>query len=285
MNFRGGREIKHKLDREQMTILRVFPRRTSFTPNDPFAFIGDPPLWRPLADEVNVSVAFTWDISEGQRLVKAWGEYYPVVKIGGPAMCDKPDGFIPGMYVKLGVTFTTRGCNNDCPWCLVPENEGKLVEIKNFAPGWIVQDNNLLQASTEHISRVLDMLRVQHKAAVFSGGLQSNLVTDWFVEQLKTIRVEQLFLAADTVGALKSLERAIQKLSFLGRHKLRVYVLIGQDIEADKKRLQTVWDLGGLPFAQLYQPPDKFIKYSHEWRVLARTWSRPAAMFALANQT
>jgi hypothetical protein len=250
------------------------------TPSDDIVFIGDPPLWRPSADEVHVSVTFTWDIQEGQRLQSAWSQYYPIVKIGGPAFGKSNGHFIPGMYIKHGVTFTTRGCNNHCPWCLVPEHEGRLIEIKDFALGYIVQDNNLLQASRPHIERVVDMLRKQPRAAVFSGGLQASLIDDWFVDQLRTIRVGGLFLAADTKMALRPLEKALTRLSFLDRRKLRVYVLIGWDIVEDTERLQAVWKLGGLPFAQLYQPPNKYIKYPHEWKILAREWSRPAAMFA-----
>ena len=36
-------------------IARVFPRRTSATPDDELAFIGDPPLFLPGMDEVHVS--------------------------------------------------------------------------------------------------------------------------------------------------------------------------------------------------------------------------------------
>jgi hypothetical protein len=244
------------------------------------AFVGDPPLIRPEADEVHVSVTFTWDISEGQRLQKAWAQHYPIVKIGGPAFGQVSGVFQPGVYTKPGVTFTTRGCDNCCPWCLVQAREGRMVEIANFAPGYIIQDNNLLQAKRQHIGRVFEMLRIQPRAAVFAGGLQASLVNDWFAEQLRAIRVDSVFLAADTMGALRPLEMALDHLSFLGRRKLRVYVMIGQDMQADRERLQAVWDLGGLPFAQLYQPPEKFIDYSPDWRAIAREWSRPAAMFS-----
>jgi hypothetical protein len=184
--------------------------------------------------------------------------------------------------VKLGVTFTTRGCNNNCPWCLVPCREGKLVEIENFASGYIIQDNNLLQASRRHIEQVFNMLRQQNRFVIFAGGLQASLINDWFCEQLKTIGIGSLFLAADTMGALRPLEKALAKLSFLGRRKLRVYTMIGMNetIEEAQERLETVWKLGGLPFAQLYQPPDRLIKYDYDWRMLSREWSRPAAMFA-----
>lgn len=264
-----------------MQIIRVFPRKTAYTPADPLAFIGDPPLMRPQADEVHVSVAFTWDIAEGLRLQQAWEQYYPVVKIGGPAFGQISGDFRPGVYVKHGVTFTTRGCNNRCPWCLVPGREGNLIEIADFVSGYIVQDNNLLQASHAHIARVFDMLRTQPRAAVLAGGLQASLIDDWFCEQLRTIRVDSLFLAADTTGALRPLEKALKQLSFLDRRKLRVYAMIGTEtIKQATERLQAIWDLGGMPFAQLYQPPDRFIRYDREWRSVAREWSRPAAMFS-----
>ncbi len=263
--------------------IRVFPRRTSYTPADEMAFVGDPPLFRPEAHEVHISVAFTWDIVEANRLAEAWGNYYGTVKIGGPALGTACLNFGPGVYVKPGVTFTTRGCNHRCPWCLVPDREGALAEIANFAPGWIVQDNNLLQASRRHIEQVFDMLRKQPSAATFAGGLDARLIDDWVAEQLRGLRIAQLFLAADVKGALKPLEHAIKRLA-MPRWKVRVYTMLAYNSETMNdatQRLKEVWKLGGVPFAQLYQPPDHWIDYGHEWRSLARTWSRPAATAAL----
>jgi hypothetical protein len=272
--------------KEQMqNLIRVFPRRTSFTPTDELAFVGDPPLILPNADTVHISICFTWDIREGNRLRDAWAQHYPNVHLGGPAIDinNTHAHFCPGVYIKPGVTFTTRGCNNQCPWCLVPR-EGRLTEIKDFAPGHIIQDNNLLQANHSHINRVLAMLKQQKRAVTFSGGLQASLVTDSFVDDLRSLHINQVFLAADTDSALKPLERAISKLAFLGRRRLRVYTMIGYGNKTPAnalERLEAVWQLGGLPFAQLYQPPDHFIEYPATWKQLARTWSRPAAMFTL----
>jgi hypothetical protein len=268
-----------------MTIVRVFPRKTSMTPTDPLAFVGDPPLglWRPEADEVHISVAFTWDIPEAKRLRDAWANYYDTVRIGGPALDSHPNGFTPGKYVRPGVTFTTRGCDNRCPWCLVPGREGKLLEIDGFAPGYIIQDNNILQASHRHLEQVAAMLNAQRRAAVFSGGIQASLVDDWVAEWMRGLRVNSIFMAADTDAAVAPLRRAADKLRFLGRDKLRCYVLLaydGQTIEQAEARLEAVWEAGCMPFAQLYQPDDHYIEYSREWRSLARTWSRPAAMKA-----
>lgn len=270
----------------KMRIIRVFPRKTSYTPKDPLSFIGDPPLglWRPEADEVHVSVAFTWDIEEGQRLADAWRQYYPVVRLGGPAFDDAGNGFEPGQYVRHGVTFTSRGCPNRCPWCLVPRREGRL-RLLDIAPGWIVQDNNFLATPRGHQEKVYSMLKTQRCGAIFSGGLEAARVDDWVVERLRDLRINEVFLAADTSGALPALRRAVDRLAFLGRNsnKMRCYVMIGfngETIDQAEARLEEVWEAGCLPFCQLYRDPDKEIRYTTEWRDLARKWMRPAAIRA-----
>jgi len=263
-------------------IVRVFPRKTSMTPIDDFVFVGDPPLWRPEADEVHVSVTFTWDIQEGKRLAAVWSNYYPHVRLGGPAITGSNGDFTPGRYIKRGVTFTSRGCPNHCPWCLVPEYEGPL-QLLDIKPGYIVQDNNFLATPMRHRHAVYEMLRQQSKATVFSGGLESSRVTDKIASELKSIRIHSVFLAADTDAALRPLQDAVDRLAFLGlrSNKLRCYVMIGRErIEQAEKRLEAVWEIGCLPFSQLYQPPERYIRYSRSWRDLNRKWSRPAAIRA-----
>jgi hypothetical protein len=259
-----------------MTTIRVFPRRTALTPTDSMAFVGDPPMFRPEADEVHISCVFSWDVDEGRRLAEAWGQYYPV-KIGGPAMGSRANGFTPGLYVRTGVTFTSKGCNNQCPWCLVPPREGRLLEYAGFAAGNLVQDNNLLQCSQSHLDKVFAMLRTQ-RAIEFTGGLDARLMTQDVADSIRGLRLKQLFLACDTDNGLGPLERAIRLLQ-LPRDKVRCYVLcaFGTSIDECEERLRSVWAVGAMPFAQLYQPPDRWIAYSQEWRRLARTWSRPAA--------
>jgi hypothetical protein len=90
-------------------IIRVFPRRTSHTPTDELAFVGEPPLDRPKADEVHISVAFTWDKPKAEHLKQAWSQYYTTVKVDGPAYNNPGDGFISGMYLKQGITTCSRG--------------------------------------------------------------------------------------------------------------------------------------------------------------------------------
>ena len=266
-----------------MRIIRVFPRKTSMTPGDTYAFVGDPPLWRPEANEVHVSVAFTWDTEEGQRLAEAWGNHYETVKLGGPAFGDSKGNFEPGVYLKHGVTITSRGCPNKCPWCLVPKYEGEL-RVLPIRPGWIVQDNNLLATPHNHQAAVFEMLKAQGRRVSFPGGLDARLLTPWAVEQLRSLPIREAFFAADSKGMISVVANVRKQLDFLSRRQLRCYVLIAygdESIAEAKKRLEAVWRAGYLPFAQLFQPPDRWLNYSQPWKALARTWSRPAAMFAM----
>ena len=264
--------------------IRVFPQRTSMTPTDDMVFIGDPPLLRPVADKVHVSCTFTWDKPEAERLAKAWGQYYDV-KLSGPAYDASCDGFTPGLYVRQGVVFTSRGCNFQCPWCLVWRREGKLKELP-IVPGNIVQDNNLLQCSFQHLEKVFAMLKSQRQIQ-FSGGLDSRLLTETIADEIRGLRIAQVFLACDTKEALRPLRQAIHHLN-LPREKVRCYVLLkfnmNETIPDATERMIDVWESGAMPFAQLYQPPDRWIEYSHEWRQFARTWSRPAAMKAFMRE-
>jgi len=259
-----------------MKIIRVFPRRTTMTPIDDYAFVGDPPMFLPSADEVHVSCTFTWHTARAKRLAEAWGQYYPV-KLGGPVFGSQHDGFTPSLYVRQGVTFTSRGCNNQCPWCLVPHREGRLREIE-IQCGNTVQDNNLLQCNRVHIAKVIDMLRSQHQIC-FSGGLDSRLLTDSIADDIRSLSIRHLFFACDTKTAIKTLAQAKHKLAGFNRNQLRCYVLLafnGETISEAHERLEDVWQLGFMPFAQLYQPPEQYIKYSKDWQDLARIWTRPA---------
>ena len=259
-------------------ILRVFARKTSMTPTDELAFYDVPGLFIPEHDEVHVVVVFTWEIEQGEWLYQAWkARTDKPVKIGGPAFNDPCLGdFVPGLYLAPGVTITSRGCVNACRWCFVPKREGRLREIKNFAVGNIVQDNNFLACSREHKQRVYDMLKTQRKVS-FRGGLESEFLTDWDVEQMRGLRIFDLWLACDSRARIKPFLEACEKLRKAGfsQNKIRCYALIGDDIDENEDRLQTIFKAGALPFAQLEQG-QQWKEYPRYWKQFQRIWARPA---------
>ena len=269
-----------------MKILRVFPERTSFTPIDDLVAIGKPGLFRPDVGEVHISCLFTWQIEQCRSLLDDWSVYdYESVWLGGPAFGCVDDEFIPGRYVKQSIIFTSRGCNFDCPWCMVPEKEGKFRELPMIHPGNIIQDNNLLLANRDHLQKVFLMLKTQ-SGIEFKGGLDVRLLKDWHIEELRGLKIKELWLAFDEPQRYLHLGGAIRKLKMAGfrRNQIRCYVLAGFDepILEVEDRLILAWELGALPFVQVYRGSDELVKRSLSQieRKFIRQWSRPAAIKA-----
>lgn len=260
-----------------MRIARVFPVKTSYTPTDKDVYVGEPDMFVPKGyyDEIHISVTFTWDIGKSKHIGELWSDYGKV-RLGGPAYGDPGGDFTPGMYLKNGVTITSRGCNNKCGFCFVPKREGMLREI-NIEPGHIVQDNNILACSRKHLDAVAEMLRGQRNIE-FKGGLEAKLVDTDSADWLRSFRVKTLWLACDHPNAISGLYDACKILQDVGftRNKMFCYVLIGKDRYEEENRLKEVWNAGCIPFAQLYRNEADDIKYSKEWKQFQRQWSRPA---------
>ena len=276
-------------------ILRVFVERTANTPRDSLVQIGEPDLFTPKdVDEVHVSCLFSW---HADRAMKLWSVYqncgayrHAKVEIGGPAIKGNySDEFTPGLYVKEGITTTTRGCNYNCPWCAVRDMEGNFREIP-ITEGNEIQDNNILLSSWSHWDKVIAMLKTQ-KAIRFVGGLDSRLLTSRHIEDMRSLRIKEMWFSYDEPGRWPSLLRAGRLLKEAGfpYHKLRCYVLVKFDpeerVEDAEKRLQDCYQMGFMPFVQIYRSPDAQVRgsthlpegeYRGSWNELREIWSRPA---------
>lgn len=259
-----------------MKIARVFPRKTSMSPTDPDAYFGTPDLFTPKDyDEVHVSVTFTWDIIKGLKLGEAWRPNGKVVKVGGCAFGDRGEEFVAGMYLRKGITITSRGCPFNCDFCFVPRREGNIRELP-IVTGHVIQDNNILACSKNHIRKVFRMLKTQ-KAIQFKGGLDAKLLKGWHIDAFRSLAIKELWFSCDHKNAIHNIEKIAPRLTpYFDRHKLRCYVLIGDDMTENEDRLRRVRDLGFDPFAQLFRDADNKIGYSPEWKQFARLWCRPA---------
>jgi len=258
-------------------LIRVFPRRTRATPTDPLAYIGPPDLFAE-ADEVHVSVTFSWDLPAAERLAKAWEKVAPV-KLGGPATGMSGGEFVPGHYLREGYTITSRGCPNRCWFCGVWRREGPIRELP-IRDGWNVLDDNLLACSEKHIRAVFAMISRQRRRGEFTGGLEAALLQFSYAEALRELRPKQLFFAYDTPEDLEPLREAGETLREAGfttaSHVLRAYVLIGyphDSIEAAERRLRATIEAGFLPMAMLYR--DSTGQRDLHWMRFQKQWARP----------
>ena len=262
-----------------MNIARVFPRRTNATPDDALVFTKPPPKNLTDIDEVHISVAFAFDKDKAEQLAEAWHKTGLPIKLGGPAYNSPSVDFVPGFYLRKGYVITSRGCNNKCWFCKVPDREGGLRELP-ITEGWMVCDDNLLACSEKHIRQVFDMLKTQPEKPVFTGGMEARLLKGWHVKLLREVKTKRIYFAYDTPDDLEPLIQAGKILRDGGISKAsqtaKCYVLIGypnDTFEKAEKRLREAWQAGFFPYAMLYR--DDTGEPAKEWKQFQRIWVRP----------
>ena len=267
-----------------MRVIRIFPRKTRVTPEDEFVRIAQPPGFFDEADEVHISVTFTWDLPSAYKIAEQWRHVAPV-KIGGPATGMRGDDFEPGKYIKKGYVITSRGCPNKCWFCSVWRREGQETRELPIVDGWNILDDNLLACSDDHIKNVFAMLARQKRKAEFTGGLEAKRLKSWHAEELKKLKPKQLFFAYDTPDDLEPLKMAGELLQCVGftkqSHSMRCYVLCGfngDTFNKAEKRMRETVDAGFTPMAMLWR--DKNGNKDAVWSRFQRQWVRPAIIHA-----
>jgi hypothetical protein len=272
-------------------LIRVFPRKTRATPDDDLVRFGPPDLFD-FADEVHVSLTFTWDRAKAERLAEQWQRVAPV-KIGGVGWRtpeqewgDPGADFVPGKYIKHGYTFTSRGCPRRCWFCSVHKRDpqARLLPIQD---GWNILDDNLLACPRPHVEAVFAMLQRQGRRVEFTGGLEARALEDYQVGLLADLKPRpNCFWAYDPGDTFESLKSAADRLLAAGftarSHRLNCYVLIGQKgdtFERAERRLRQMLSIGFTPRAMLWRPetPEE-MRWApgEEWHEFRRKWFRPA---------
>ena len=261
-------------------IARVFQRKTSMTPCDDLVFFGPPTIEAFASDieEVHISVTFTWDLEKAEQLYYDWLVLGVPVEVGGPAFDDRMGDFTPGMYLREGMTITSRGCTKDCWFCSVPRCAHGIIRELPVQDGWDILDDNILGTSEAHFREVIEMLRRQKKRAVFSGGLEPALLQPWQAELLKSINPKTMYTAYDTKDDYEPLRQMAKTLWDSGfrpsGHQVKCYCLCGYDgdsFDAAEKRMEQIMALGFLPFAMLYRDDSGCV--DDAWRRFQREWA------------
>ena len=269
-------------------LARVFPRKTKASPTDAMCFFGPPDMFVE-ADEVHVDVTFTADIPKAERLADQW-RYVAPVKIGGVALGDPGCEFVPGKYIKLGYTFTSRGCPRRCWFCSVWKRQPEATPLP-ITEGWNVLDDNLLACPEPHVRAVFAMLRRQKRRVEFTGGLEALSLQDYQVGLLADLKPRpNCFFAYDPGDPFETLKSAADRMLAAGftrrSHRLRCYVLIGypkDTFATAETRLRDMVAIGFTPMAMLWEPETPSAeKYrpGPEWHGFQRRWVRPAIIHA-----
>lgn len=175
----------------------------------------------------------------------------------------KPDyDLYPSTY-SLG--FTTRGCIRRCPFCVVPEKEGKIQRWQHISE-WhddrfdtvVCLDNNVYADKAWFFENTDYVLAHGLKYNAVQG-MDIRILDEEIAGRLADLKWSgQLHFAFDRIQDEPAIRRGIQMLQDAGirtRRNVSVYVLVGFDSteEEDKRRCRLLKELGATPFVMQYK--------------------------------
>lgn len=193
-------------------------------------------------------------------------------------MC--PDyGLYPEFTQDTAYGFLTRGCPNNCPFCIVSGKEGresyKVAELSEWWSGQkniVLMDPNLL-ACRDHMD-LLGQLATSGAWVDINQGLDARLLTPKNIDAIKQIKIKEIHFAWDL---MKNSERVIKGLHLWKRYGKKnrhgnwgtVYVLTNYNttMEENLYRIYTLRDMGYDPYVMIYDKPNapKEIRLLQRW--------------------
>lgn len=166
----------------------------------------------------------------------------PQAHIGGTGLDVKAvlPSEIDAVNPRLNYGFTTRGCTRKCPFCIVPQKEGRVRFDRNLLDLWdgssksvTLYDNNIL-ALPEHFRSVCQE-SIKNKITIdFNQGLDHRLLTDDIVDLMTQISHKEYKFAFDQMAYKNSVANAIDLLQSHGIKRCQWYVLVGYDTTFDE---------------------------------------------------
>lgn len=175
-----------------------------------------------------------------------------------------PDYSLYPEYTKnTAYGFLTRGCCNDCSFCIVTKKEGRCShKVADLSEFWRGQKNiklldpNLL-ACKDHMELLQQL--VDSKAKVdFTQGLDARFINEENLKLLKQVNISMLHFAFDFMKfekqILRGLKLAKEKLQISDRDAI-VYMLTNYNtsIEEDLYRVNKIREVGFSPDVRIYR--------------------------------
>lgn len=192
----------------------------------------------------------------------------------------------PELTKNTAYGFLTRGCCNNCSFCIVTKKEGRCsYKVADLSEWWNGQkhikllDPNLL-ACKDHMELLQQL--VDSKAKVdFTQGLDARFITRENLELLKQIRIEMLHFAFDFMKfekqIVKGLKLAKEVLNIKEQNAV-VYMLTNYDttIEEDLYRVNLIRELGYMPDVRIYRrdslPRHHVLRDLQRWTLMRATY-------------
>ncbi len=172
-----------------------------------------------------------------------------------PPLIDEmfPDYSIyPACDYAIG--YITRGCPNNCRWCVVPSKEGEIKPYRSWrqlirpdSKKLVLMDNNIL-ASDFGIAE-LESLVGSGYAIDLNQGMDARLVDERVAKILAGLKwIKYIRFSCDQQAQIEPIMRTTELLGKYGvkPYRLFIYLLVTADIEDAVKRVEALKSLGNI---------------------------------------
>lgn len=183
----------------------------------------------------------------------------------------------PELTKDTAYGFLTRGCCNNCAFCIVSSKEGKCsTKVANLSEFWkgqkriVLLDANLLACKER--KELLQQL-IDSKAKIdFSQGLDARFINDEIAEMICQCKIDIVHFAFDFMKNEKAIIKGLEtfKRHYKGSERaLKVYVLTNFNTthKEDWYRAKKIIELGYQPYIMIYQKgtQDRFLTDLARW--------------------
>jgi len=172
-----------------------------------------------------------------------------------PAEIDEmfPDYSIyPDCDYAIG--YITRGCPNNCRWCVVPRKEGKIHTYRDWhdlvrpdSDKLVLMDNNIL-ACDYGINQLKSLIDSGYKIDL-NQGMDARLVTDETAQMLSRLKwIRYLRFSCDTTAQIEHILKTAEMLGKYGikPYRLFIYLLVTEDLDNAEYRVEQLKRLRGI---------------------------------------
>ena len=179
-----------------------------------------------------------------------------------------PDYSLYPQYTKdTAYGFLTRGCPNNCPFCIVCAKEGrKSCKVADLSDWWngqkniVLCDPNLL-ACRDHMD-LLGQLADSKAWVDMNQGADARMLTEKNIEALNRVKFKRVHFAWDLMDRseqiIKGLNLYLEQGKIHDPSRRLVYVLtnFNTTMEENLYRIYTLRDMGYDPFVMVYDKPN-----------------------------
>ena len=183
----------------------------------------------------------------------------------------------PELTKDTAYGFLTRGCPNNCPFCVVSSKEGRRTEqVADLSEFWKEQKNiKLMDANILACKEREELLKqlIESKAYIdYTQGLDARLIDSDVAKLISQTKIKMVHFAFDDIKNEKAIIRGLtefNKVSKLRDREKRCYILVNYNstFEEDLYRIKKVIELGFHPDVRIYQKENapQFLKDLARW--------------------